>query len=259
MKDIDFLPQRYRRDRAGKTAVLWRISSLAAVACVLAGAWLFDLDRLRRLEQQLADATRQHEAALTLANQASTLKSQWSVLNAEAELWTYLRHPWPKTQILASIARSLPEGLSLDELRIDRGEVSVAASAGLLRDRVPATQGAKEAGNDGPTAAQRDLAHLQSLCDPRPMVVQLKGVAIDMAELHAWLAVLAKAPLFSAAELVSLERGQLANPNVYRFAARLIVRPGYGQPAGPTKLLTAVTVESSPQRHASRAGANHGS
>jgi hypothetical protein len=258
MKDVDFLPQRYRRDRAGRSAVLWRSATAAALAGVLACAWLFDVSKRHLLERELAEATRQHDQMMALANECSALQSKLKAVDAEADLWTYLRHPWPKTQILATLAERLPPGLSLDEVRIGRGETMNQPAAGLLRDTIPA-RSADPAAPDTRTPAQRDLARLQASCDSTPVVALIRGTTIDMAELHGYLAQVGQAPLFSKAELVSLERGSSRDQNRYRFVARLTLCPGYGQPQGPAKPQTVPAIAATANHQTTHSGASDGS
>ena len=112
-----------------------------------------------------------------------------------------------------------------------------------VRDRSraasPAT-GEEEA--DKRTAAQRDLADLQQLCDEASMVVSIKGATLDNAALHRYLAALERSPLFSKVELLTVESSQTASAAA-RFSARLTVRPGYGQQDGPTAPQTALTLK----------------
>jgi len=65
-------------------------------------------------------------------------------------------------------------------------------------------------------------------------VLMLSGVTTDSAALQQYLLVLGKSELFVKTELGSLEADPADRPGAMHFIARLVIRPGYGQPGGPT-------------------------
>jgi Tfp pilus assembly protein PilN len=74
-------------------------------------------------------------------------------------------------------------------------------------------------------------------------VVVLTGITRETAALHQYLAALAANPLFETVELRSIEAATENEPDVSQFAAKIVVRQGYGQPKGPAP---AANVVSSP-------------
>jgi hypothetical protein len=86
--------------------------------------------------------------------------------------------------------------------------------------------------------AQRDLAELQAEFDATRIVVHLTGVTHEGIELYEYIAALTQHPLVEKAELSSLEsNNKNETPTVKslsKFQARILIRPGYGQPRGPT-------------------------
>jgi hypothetical protein len=85
----------------------------------------------------------------------------------------------------------------------------------------------------------RDQQHLRKENDRLVVVVRLTGVTRNTADLHTYLAEVVGSPLIAEAELSSIEGIQDEFENGWsRFAVRLIVLPGFGQPGGPDGPLT---------------------
>ena len=88
--------------------------------------------------------------------------------------------------------------------------------------------------------AGQDLDRLRQECDGQKTVVTLVGVTRDSAALHRYLAELGRVDLFDKVDLRSMETDSSDRVARIQFTAMVIVRPGYGQPGGPTEPLRAV-------------------
>jgi hypothetical protein len=234
MKEIDFLPARYREQHAQRKKQFWRLVVVAAYAALLCAAAWTHTSRRRQLEAQVKAAAVQHAAVSVQGEQLARLQEELRQVQAEAELYTYLRHPWPRTQILAAIVSLLPKSAQLEELRLQRQQ-AIDPAAAMLRDRArAAAANPGEAKPDTRPLARRDLEALQEIIDESNVAVSLAGVTTDEAALHIYLGQLGDDPLFAKVELVSLERME-GKQGVSRFRARAMVVPGYGQPRGPQR------------------------
>jgi hypothetical protein len=143
-----------------------------------------------------------------------------------------LRHPWPRTQIVAAVIEPLTAEIVLDELRIARIEAA-PVYGGPLRDRQRANALA-EGQEDNRTPAQRDLAGFQETLDAASVVVTIKGTTRDNAALHIYLGQLGRSRLFAKVELLAIESNETTTGGASKFGARLTLQPGYGQRNGPT-------------------------
>jgi hypothetical protein len=87
-------------------------------------------------------------------------------------------------------------------------------------------------------AAKRDLDQLRSTYDPISPAIHVIGITSDAANLHRYVGRLAPSPLFATAKIESLE-AVTSDVGVTgsRFELRLQIRPGFGQPGGPTEPL----------------------
>src|SRR5262249_49207978 len=91
--------------------------------------------------------------------------------------------------------------------------------------------------------AQHDLQMLRDEWDKSRVVVIIAGSTDSTPSLHAYLDQLGRVSLFQKVEVGNVERTTTGDaPGKMQFHARLIVRPGYGQPKGPTPTEDALTI-----------------
>jgi hypothetical protein len=240
MKDLDFLPQRYREETHLRRAQLWRTAVLALFGVVVGGTALGQYGFQYSLRRELAAIEGAHAEALAKTEQFAQLSHDLEEVRFTADLYAYLRHPWPRTQILAAVAEHLPSELVLSELRIARETASGRSEPSHLPP--PPTQAEGGKAPELPAAVQ-DVQRLRQECDAGRTIVEVSGLACDIASLHTFVAKLGETPLFSRCELAALESaGDGKSPVQTRFRVRLTVRPGYGQPGGPSPQASAVAV-----------------
>lgn len=243
---IDFLPPRFREESARRKADAWRALVVALfISLILAAGWRQRQTR-RTLTAELQLVNEQHAAVETRLHRLTELQGKLNRLQTQAELVTYLQHPWPRTQILAAVVEPLPQAITLNEIRFYQ-ETSVPNP--LLAAQPPKPKSERDAQGQLATAdpAQHDLEKLRGAQQHRTTVVTLSGVTNDVAALHFYLGKLAEHRLIAKAELRSLERSERGTAGSSLFRARLLVRPPYGWPGGP----------GAPEREALAPLANH--
>ncbi len=229
MQQIDFLPRRFHEQVAARRARIWRVTLLVSFGLVVClagtGQYLF----YRSAKADLEGVFSQHAAAVDKAAKLAQLQRDLDEARQFAALYTYLQHPWPRSQLLAAVTRNLPASVTITELSVS-DEIQPALAAGGAA-QVPAA--AEQETPD--QAARRDLHALRGRHDTTRCVVQLTGVTTDAAALHLFVMVLGNSSLFAEAKLDSLEaiRGG-KDRHISRFLVQLVVRPGYGQPDGPS-------------------------
>lgn len=236
MKNVDFLPACYREKHAHRKTQAWRGIVVAAFGALLAAGWLGQLEIRSLVQTQLDDVRRQYDHVTEQGKKIAALQNELREARAEAELLTYLRHPWPRTQLLAAIAAPLTDAITLRKLTIHQEEAAASLLAGLPAQNMAAPAGAAADAKAAEAAlppAERTLKRLRAALDEAPLTVTLEGVCRDSASLHVYMGKLAESDWFSEAELRSVDR--LANEEraALRFVARLVVRPGYGHPKHP--------------------------
>ena len=237
MQNIDFLPAEYRQKTANRHSHGWRAAGMFGAVALLAAVAVSQNQQCRRAREQLAAATVDYDTAVAQTRQRDQLQPRWEAARADAELFTYLRHPWPRTQILAAVLGPLPESITLDRVEI-RTDAPRRANPSRALSRTQ--QEAEDAAGAKLPPATRDLRQLREQMDPAPTIATLSGTTRRVDLLHQYLGELARSPLVAKAELDSLEsvaqqpdaEGKEEAP--MRFAATIVVRPGYGQPSGPT-------------------------
>jgi hypothetical protein len=231
MQEIDFLPAQYRQKHVRRQWQPWRIVVVVAFVVLLVAAVLSQQNRKRQAERELAAIMPQYELAVSRNRRLAEIQAQLSTARNAAELFTYLRHPWPRTQLLAALWAPLPEAVTLRELKITP-EMPQGRAQSQRRSRT------KSEAEDGELAklppAVRDLKRLRDECDTTQTVVLISGMTSESAALHRYLGELGRASLFTKADLDSLESAENDPAGTLQFRATLVVRPGYGQPGGPT-------------------------
>jgi len=229
MHEIDFLPIEYRQKHAQQRLQSWRVLVALLFAALLGAASLVGYRHRQRLAADLEAIKPLHEAALSrsarLADLQSLLKAAW----AESELYTYLRHPWPRTRLLAALLPPLPDEIVFEQLQI-HPESPNNRNPGGSSTKVDSKAEEQEQSKLPPAA--RDLKRLRAEADAAQIAVTVTGLASDGAALHRYLGELGKSDLFLKVQLRSAETGK-ADRGALRFSAAILVRPGYGQPGGP--------------------------
>lgn len=222
---IDFLPQRYREARLKRSAGAWRILVVIVLCGMLLSTAVFQHRLLWQAEADLARIETIHTSATRLAKAMADEQAKFPGADNEASLFTYLRHPWPRTALINAVLAPIPESIRLSNL-----------SLGFELPERPVGE-ANEVKQDDPVdkspSPARDLKRLRTELDGGRWVVTVNGSARDLADLHVYVAELERSSLFSKVELVSIDSPHTANSNEARFVVRVVIRPGYGQPRGP--------------------------
>ncbi len=230
MSEIDFLPLEYHQQSADRRQQPWRAVVVMAFAVVLGAAALLDYQRRHRLRADLEAIRPQYEKAVAQMDRLADLQSQVRSARAESDLYTYLRYPWPRTQILAALLAPLPDDVVVEQLKIQQEAPRSHVPSGPQRKSDPK---AEEAELAKLPAAARDLKRLRAEFDRAETVVVLSGQCRESAALHRYLGELGKNDLFRKVQLRSFETVKSERGSALRFVAVVLVRPGYGQPGGP--------------------------
>jgi Tfp pilus assembly protein PilN len=225
---IDFLPAAYREVSSKRKVSLWRLLVVALFGATIVGTALYQVHLNRDAELQLAGVENQYQGAMAETGRLAETQAKLQPIRATAELLTYLRHPWPRTQILTAVVTPLPEEITLSELHIFREKVQPS----VVKEET-ARPGAEGAAAEKLPPAAIDLQKLREEFDNSRVVVSITGLTQDPAALHVYLAKLNRNHLFTKVTLGTIEASHDADRPGDKFSARLIVRPGYGQPGGP--------------------------
>ena len=244
MKNIDFLPNAYRERNALRNARAWWGIVVLVFGTVILTTASVQYTWRRSVERQLEVLQPEFMTATQRDLELTRLHKQIQNASEAAALYTYLQHPWPRSQILAAIARPLPESVHLHEIHLGEELLPIVVADTKTSGKRRTTAGDKDAPKLSPE--QQDLTALRQDCDSRQTIVQLSGLADDVHQLHLYVAELGKSPIIAAAQLKSLEAvtaddSLAASPLLptaaprsgTRFKVHLVMRPGYGQPGGP--------------------------
>ncbi len=230
MQDIDFLPVEYRQRRTRCMQQRLRNVATGLVGIVAVAAACYQQLAVRQATRKLTEVMPRYESALKQTEKLGRLQSELEAARVDAELFTYLRHPWPKTQIIHALVTALPEEIRFTRLEICRQPQAMQRHS----DANPLAALSSQAGASAlqPPAAL-DLTRLRQQFDSAQTIVSVEGTTSESSALHDYLSALNRSGLFTRADLESLEADRRAEQAVLRFQATLVVRPGYGLPGGP--------------------------
>ncbi|MFN0021542.1 MAG: PilN domain-containing protein [Pirellulaceae bacterium] len=233
MKNIDFLPEHYHHQRVlGRSRLYWMGVAMLfalAIAGTASGQWLLR----RTVDAQVKLVEPRHEVALQRQADISKLMENRKRAEAFADLYVYLEHPWPRTQLLAAIARPLTPSIQLTSIHLIEQTEATPVAQGEEGD---ANHSVVEGEKTAQVTPQSVLAQLRNQHDHQRTVLELSGEATNAKELHTYVDSLARSPLFASASLKGLESGS-EDPakGTSKFNIRVVVRPGYGQPGAPVR------------------------
>lgn len=227
--EIDFLPVTYLEAGVNRKNITLRFGVVGVFAALLVFALLYQQHLRRRAEGQLAELQPQYERAVADSKLLSDLQARVKTAEKQAELYAYLQHPWPRSRIISTLSESLPDEIELERIDVVREPIPGA----LAEQNKPVAASQPGATPAKIEPAEQDLAALRDEWDKSQVVVNIIGITEDPAVLHHYMEQLGNVPLFTRVDLNSAERIPGDTSGRMRFTAKLIVRPGYGQPKGP--------------------------
>ncbi len=228
MKTIDFLPPKYRELYAVKRRQLWRTSVLLMFTAIVGSAAA--VQHMMRLdaEKQLAECQASHQEAMKINNELALLYGRMDSSKRFADVVTYMRHPWPSTQLLATVVGPVSDDITLTEIHVTQEAVAQKRTERRPRLRVQENAAAKK------NPAQIDLETLRQQRDQSYTTIYISGVTTDIGALHSYVGMLSVSSFCESAELASLESHPEAANETSKFRVQLRIRHGYGQSKGPT-------------------------
>src|SRR5262249_21698346 len=187
-----FLPEIYRQREALRRArVWWGLVILLFGSAIGAAATAQGLLR-HSLHRQLQDLQSQYAAAQDQVRELTDLQTQTLQAAQVASLYTFLEHPWPRTQLLAEVVRPLPDSIHLLRIHIREEELpKIAVPAGPRRPAPAEQDPAKRPG------AEQDLTKLLEEMDIRQTAIELEGRTADVGRLHQYVADVSRSPLIA--------------------------------------------------------------
>ena len=231
MNDIDFLPYNYRREHSRRRRQVWQIVAIAFVTGTVSMAALVQSRTAAHLQSKIDDLAPKYQAAEKRNKRLAELKTKLQDARDQAELFTYLRHPWPKTQIVAALIRPLPEGITLRQIRISN---RLPKDARHQDTHSQAQREDEEKRLASLSPAARDLEELRSRVDRMRTEISISGTTAQQAALYMYVGDLARENFFAEAELESCEADKGSKNGQMQFEIDVLVKPGYGQADGPT-------------------------
>lgn len=233
MKNIDFLPTKYRERYAARSAVVKRWTTVFGLAVVIAPLACYQYLVHHRVVTELVAIERDYADAVKQEARLKALKQDLELARSEAALLVYLNHPWPRTQVLAKIHEPLPEAVRLTSIRMLPEAVKSADEGNALpRNRAARRANQQQESNidDKRPAAEKDLAKLVLQAEQQDTIVTLTGITVDTTDLHKYVAKLRLSGMFVKSELKSLEAITAQDTGKsQKFEIRLVMADGHSK------------------------------
>lgn len=230
VQEVDFLPIEYRQQDARRQVQPWRIVVVVAFALMLTAAAFTQFRHRRCVESELNAVQPYYEEAGRLKSRLAEFQAKLQTVESDAGLLTYLRCPWPRTQLLTVLLAPLPAEIGLYQVQVT---TEMPPEQPVAETRSQADRKADEEKLRKAPPSCRDLKRLREEFDKAQTLVRIAGTTRDTGALYRYLGVLGKTNLFAKVDLRSVESMETPEGVSLRFQAVLAVRPGYGQPGGP--------------------------
>lgn len=235
MQAIDFLPEHYRERRKQRRVRWW----WALIVCMFGGIVLATASlqwlNVQRVKRELANLDLQCNTFRQLDLQLLELETKVTSLSHSADLYTFLKHPWPRTQILTAVVAPLPKDVQLSNIRIAETLVAKKTVAAA------APEAAADAVKAAPLApASADLQQLHDAHEAQRIVVHVEGSVKEAETLHSYLEALGNQPLIAEARLSSMETRKLETHSLVVFEIQISIKGAHGLSEGPNGPLAPV-------------------
>lgn len=246
---VDFLPASFREKSRRWRSSFYHALAIAGLGTTVAGLAIYQQTAFHRAERLLADVHARYDQALADNARFAELQKELGEVEADAQIRTYLRHPWPRSRLLSSVIAPLPDSLVLTDIQLLR-QARETAAAPTAAPALAEQDLQKELEKHPPRL--QDLKRLRPLFDNSEVAVKLEGRTSSIAALHGYLSELNRNPLFAKAELDSIAADSKETTEGAKFSLRVQVLPGFGQPGGPTAPIAAPTFSSLPVEETGR-------
>jgi hypothetical protein len=230
MKNIDFLPARYHERYAARAAIVKRWTIVLGISIVITPLAVYQLLAHHRVCNRFVLVEPEYKKAQDKSKRLDDLRKKLELVKGEAALLAWLRHPWPRSQVLAHVHGPLPQSMRLTSIKLNSEPKFAGANApGRPRARRPG-EGQQPGAEDTRPSAEKDLQYLLELVGQNERVVTLNGVTLNSTELHAYVAQLNASRLFGKSELRSLETAPGQETATQNFEIRLVLDAGHSLP-----------------------------
>ncbi len=208
-----FLPEDYVERRVELRTNLICLSLFGVVLLTVVGAYLVTrADSNEAFERQRQINQKYTEAAERLA-QLEELRKQKRSLLRKAQVSATLVEPVPRSNLLADLINRMPDSLSLLELDLTSKKLAMAKAKADPKKSAMANK-KKKKGSDEPAPP------------PVPryrVMLTIVGIAPTDMQVAAFMAELARSPLFSEVDLLFSEKKNMEEVSMRRFKVRAVL------------------------------------
>src|SRR6478735_10836996 len=133
MNTIDFLPEHYRQRTLLRRARAWWGICAAIFGSVIVVSSFSQWCLQRSVKNQLLELEPLSRIAQEQDERFAALQRDVSKKEETAALFAYLRHPWPRSRVIAALIEQVPEGVELSNFHLFLEQKAVNQEAVMSR------------------------------------------------------------------------------------------------------------------------------
>lgn len=211
--DLSFLPDDYVARRARSRANRLCGSLLLVTMFGVAGAFVYAQDRLDAIRQQYATVNAQYQREADRLKRLDELQKQQTELARRAKLAEALIEKAPRTEVLASLARSMPAETTLSEVVLNSRIKLVAKTPEQILAEKQARGAKKNA------AVENEVK--PKLYDT---TLRMVGMAYTDLQVAEYINNLSRSPYFEDVNLLVSREVSYQDQPMRRFEVEMVVR-----------------------------------
>ena len=181
VQDVDFLPIEFRQQDARRQVQPWRIVVVVTFALMLTAAAFTQVRHRRYVEAELGAVQPYFEEAGRLKSRLTEFQAKLQTVESDAGLLTYLRCPWPRTQLLTVLLAPLPAEIGLYQIQVT---TETPTEQPVAENRSQADRKADEEKLRKAPPSCRDLKRLREEFDKAQTLVRIAGTTRDTGALY---------------------------------------------------------------------------
>jgi Tfp pilus assembly protein PilN len=205
---MSFLPENYLAEKAARRTNLICASLFFVVVIAILAAYALSNRSLRSIEKQHDVVQQQYAEAAQRIDQVKQLQTKQQLMSQQAALASSLLEKVPRSNLLAEITNSLPDGVSLVDMKLVSKERTInppAPPAGANTNGVPPKPPAPTKVTD--------------------VSIDVSGVAGDDGQVAQFIRNLTGSKLLKDVNLVVVDESKIGSDTVRRFQLNMMINP----------------------------------
>ena len=217
-----FLPKEYVKGRSQFRANVMALLLFVLVISGVVGAFVVNHQRWRRVHQEQKKVAVAFKEEAAKIDQLKELETQRVELIERAEVVTALKDRIPRSVIMGEIVRSIPDGLTLVEVKMEGERIKPPAPKVDPKDKGKTRSlNNKSVGKKG----KEEEEEKPKVLPPRfKFTLEIEGIAMENDQVADFLSSIKASPLFKDVELPLIDETILEKQTYRKFKVMMTLR-----------------------------------